>query len=255
MKATQINRVHNILRNVVSLNASEVVRLAHPGNESSPILVSTLNLQHLRHCADSEDFYRIYKSSRIIVSDGMPIVWLSRLLLGRKISRLTGVEICALLLSQDSPVLVLGSNVETLAAACKAVQSKRNIPIYDDYFNPANEAGYLEIAKARLKKLAPSYVILALGSPKQELLFRDLVASGLESNITFFGLGGSLDILSGQKSRAPRLLQKTGFEWIWRLGQSPKYLFWRYLSDGRFLMKLLFSRVRMGRSDNVKDHP
>jgi N-acetylglucosaminyldiphosphoundecaprenol N-acetyl-beta-D-mannosaminyltransferase len=248
MNPSEINRVRDVLKRVTSVSSSALIELALSERGSIPTLVSTLNLQHLRHCANSEEFFRIYISSKIIVADGMPIIWLCKLFLGRKITRLTGVDICERLLCQDEPVFVLGSKRDTLSAALRSVSSLNDVPIYDEYFNPSINNSYLEMAKVHLRTSDPCFVILALGSPKQELLFRDLSNERLGISAVFFGLGGSLDILSGHKKRAPIYLQKIGMEWVWRLCQSPRYLFSRYLSDGKFLLKLIFARSDNGES-------
>jgi N-acetylglucosaminyldiphosphoundecaprenol N-acetyl-beta-D-mannosaminyltransferase len=54
------------------------------------------------------------------------------------------------------------------------------------------------------------------------------------------GIGGSVDVLAGQTRRAPRLLQRAGLEWAYRLAQEPRRLFGRYLVGNiRFLLLVL----------------
>ena len=54
------------------------------------------------------------------------------------------------------------------------------------------------------------------------------------------GIGSALDILSGEKRRAPKLMKDFYLEWLWRLILEPKRLFKRYLGDFLFLIRLFF---------------
>ena len=53
------------------------------------------------------------------------------------------------------------------------------------------------------------------------------------------GIGGTLDFITGRVKRAPRWMQRSGMEWLYRLAQEPRRLAWRYLvNDPRFLLVL-----------------
>ncbi|MEI9901845.1 MAG: WecB/TagA/CpsF family glycosyltransferase [Hyphomicrobium sp.] len=54
--------------------------------------------------------------------------------------------------------------------------------------------------------------------------------------------GGLFNFLSGQRSRAPGWMQRTSLEWVWRLGQEPKRLFWRYAMTSPQPLYLLVTR-------------
>ena len=69
----------------------------------------------------------------------------------------------------------------------------------------------------------PDVLVVCLGAPKQEKWISEN-ADKLPQAALFIGLGGSLDVWSGRVRRAPRCVQKSGFEWLWRMGASPKKL-------------------------------
>jgi N-acetylglucosaminyldiphosphoundecaprenol N-acetyl-beta-D-mannosaminyltransferase len=247
MELSRLERVLDVLQRVTSITRADLLNSCLEASEDSSNLVSTLNLQHLRQIAQSEDFYHIYKNSHFIVADGVPIVWLVQVFFGRRISRLAGVEICKEILCHPAKSVVIGSTHETLSRALTEMQSLSQVEIFDEVFQVGSEALLKEPVRSFLVSNLPRFVILALGSPKQEYLFRSLSDIKLSENMTFFGLGGSLDILSGKKTRAPLILQNSGLEWFWRLCQSPRQLFPRYASDGKFLFELMFSKRRMGK--------
>jgi N-acetylglucosaminyldiphosphoundecaprenol N-acetyl-beta-D-mannosaminyltransferase len=53
------------------------------------------------------------------------------------------------------------------------------------------------------------------------------------------GVGGSFDVLAGEVSRAPRSMQNAGFEWLYRIYQEPKRMWWRYFSTNAVYAGLL----------------
>ena len=85
------------------------------------------------------------------------------------------------------------------------------------YMSAADEAQLTE----QLLDERPDFVLVAMGSPRQELLMQRLYAT---HPAVYIGLGGSFDIFAGAKRRAPRWLQDRGLEWAYRLGREPARL-------------------------------
>jgi N-acetylglucosaminyldiphosphoundecaprenol N-acetyl-beta-D-mannosaminyltransferase len=78
----------------------------------------------------------------------------------------------------------------------------------------------------------PDFLAVCLGAPKQELwMFNNKEAL---RGILMAGLGGSLDVLAGTVKRAPKWIQKTGFEWLYRALRQPSRIK-RLLIIPRFL--------------------
>lgn len=75
------------------------------------------------------------------------------------------------------------------------------------------------------------YTLLAVGSPQQEILACKLQASGAATGIGLC-IGASLQFLSSEKTRAPRVVQQLSLEWLYRLAQEPRRMWRRYLIDG-----------------------
>lgn len=73
----------------------------------------------------------------------------------------------------------------------------------------------------------PDVVFVGLGFPKQEAFSQ--VLHSAHSSTWFIGCGGSIAMLAGEVSRAPRWVQALGAEWLYRLAQEPRRLFRRYI--------------------------
>ena len=76
---------------------------------------------------------------------------------------------------------------------------------------------------ATIEQLKPDYVFVALGTPKQERLISNLQV--VHEQAVYMGIGGSLDILAGQKNRAPKLFRVLGVEFLHRLLREPHRIF------------------------------
>ena len=82
----------------------------------------------------------------------------------------------------------------------------------------------------------PDTVWIGLGAPKQELWMNAIAP--LAPSTLFFGVGAAFDFLTETKTRAPRWMQKSGTEWIYRLAQEPGRLWQRYLIGNLTFLKL-----------------
>jgi exopolysaccharide biosynthesis WecB/TagA/CpsF family protein len=85
----------------------------------------------------------------------------------------------------------------------------------------------LEQTIAEINALGPDILWLCLGVPREQAFCLDN-ASRLKNVGVVKTAGGLLDHIAGKIPRAPRWVQRTGFEWLWRLLMEPRRLFWRY---------------------------
>jgi exopolysaccharide biosynthesis WecB/TagA/CpsF family protein len=90
-------------------------------------------------------------------------------------------------------------------------------------------------------------ILLAVGSPRQEMVARELALRGKATG-TALCIGASLGFLAGSERRAPVWLQRAGFEWAWRLAQNPGRMWRRYLVHCPAVLRLLW-RERKNKSN------
>ena len=128
-----------------------------------------------------------------------------------------------------------------LFGAKKEVLEKLREKIEKEYSNVkvvGTVDGYVEDKNSvfdEIKEKEPDVVLVALGIPAQEkLIYENL--SKFKKGI-FVGVGGSFDVLSGMKKRAPKIFIKLKLEWLYRILREPKRLKRFYNSNIKFLMK------------------
>lgn len=182
----------------------------------------------------------------LINADGQPIIWVSRLLQSPLKERVTGIDLFDVLIARCAerglrPYLV-GARREVVAKTVDVL--KRKYPKLqfagwrDGYWSAEEEAGVVqEIRKAR-----PDVLCIAVGSPKQELF---LCKWKKEMQVPFvMGVGGSFDVTAGVLKRAPRWMQDSGLEWLFRLAQEPRRLWRRYLIEDMAFFRLVWREWR-----------
>jgi len=106
------------------------------------------------------------------------------------------------------------------------------------------ENGYFENFKPSLGRIVSSnasFVLAAMGFPKQELFLNELFS--IKPNIIGMGVGGSFDVLSGKKKRAPKIFISLGLEWLYRLISEPKRAK-RMLVLPKFAILALFWKIK-----------
>jgi N-acetylglucosaminyldiphosphoundecaprenol N-acetyl-beta-D-mannosaminyltransferase len=176
-------------------------------------------------------------SAELVVADGMPIVWAARLARTPLPERVAGSDLLMSLAraARDASLSVSLIGGPPGAAELAAARLRSEIPgvaVVGALTPPIGfdaTLGDISKIKAHLDADDPAIVFVGLGFPKQELLIRRLRQD--YPHMWFLGIGGGIDMLSGQVSRSPGYLQKLGLEWLYRLLQEPKRLARRYLAD------------------------
>jgi len=217
--------------------------------KKQPAYIVTANADFVAQTHEDADLHLIVFHAERVVCDGMPLVWLSRLFGARLPERVAGsdmvFELFKLCQRRQWRIYFLGSDPATLKTATDyltetypglKVAGSHSPPIA-----PVHEWANEEIIED-IRKTRPHLLLVAVGCPKQERwIYQHYQESGVPLSI---GIGASLDFISGKQVRAPRWMQKTGMEWLWRIGTDPGRLAKRYWKDLRFLLILT---IRQGR--------
>ena len=209
--------------------------------------VVTPNLDIVRRCTKDLPFAALVSESEVVVADGMPLVWASRLQGTPLPQRVAGSDLIKSLSAEAArrgrSIFLLGGSPGTAEGAAAVLKANSpGLSVVGTYCPPLGfEEKPHEISRlvSTIQNARPDIVWVALGSPKQELLI-DRIREILPGT-WWLGVGVSFSFLTGHVRRAPRWLQKIGLEWTHRLYQEPRRLFKRYVMVGIPFASRLFA--------------
>jgi len=220
----------------------------------SPFFVATLNVDFVTNAVKGWPFggnvelWGYLKRADLVTADGMPIVLLSRLLGCRLPERVTGAdmvpEICRRFAEEGLSVYVLGGDKVAVEEAFAKLGGNQTIKLvgHDDSFVRLDE-DQPEIVE-RINAAKTDLLFVALGNPKQEL-WMGRNAAKLRVPV-MIGVGGTFNFIAGRVKRAPKWMQKSGLEWVYRIIQEPGRL-WRRYAYGLVKFSWLSLRAVLGR--------
>ena len=200
-------------------------------------VVNTLSwrLKNIRH----PELLDILRRADLVTADGMPLVWISRLLGVPLKERVTGADLVPRLAEEaakrQKSLFFLGGKGDVGEKAADVLKSRYSdlkiAGVYSPFVHVEGEA--IAVAEKEDERIVDEVnrsgadiLLLAFGNPKQEVWF-DRNRDRLKVPVSI-GIGGTYEFIVGSVSRAPEWMQKTGMEWIYRITQDPKRLIKRY---------------------------
>ncbi len=199
-----------------------VERLVDLGSKKRGNLVATVDSSGLVMAQDDEELLKIYQNAAHCTPDSQGVVWGLRRK-GRTLGRVSGVDLAVRLCSAAErlgwSVYLLGAKPGIADQAAKnlteAHPDLRIVGVRHGYFDSAED----EKIASEIAESNPDIIFAAMGIPRQEK-FLSANSETLNARL-MMGVGGTLDVLSGEVSRAPRFFQKIHVEWLWRLILNP----------------------------------
>lgn len=198
---------------------------------------------------DSEISDMIYNKNNLIVPDGISIVKTSNILGYSIKERITGVDLAEHLLTLANEnkykVYLFGASEDVMDKLTNAISTK-----YPNINLVGGTNGYIKDKDGvmnYIKTTNPDIVMLALGIPLQEKLINKHI-NDFKKGI-FIGVGGSFDVLSGTKKRAPRIFIKLNLEWLYRIASEPKRITRFIKHNIKYLIVILKEKLN-GNVDN-----
>ena len=190
-----------------------------------------------------------HRQAFMVLPDGMPLVWLGRMLGFRSMTRVYGPDLMERTFADPRgrrlKHFFYGSNPAVISRLCKLLRTRfGDFDLVGTYSPPMQPIGYAEREEviAYIRECNPDLIWVGLSTPKQELwmqMHMPKIASGIA-----IGVGAAFDLVSGTTIQAPRWIQRSGFEWLFRLAIEPKRLFRRYIfivpKFLQFLLQTLF---------------
>lgn len=231
--------ISEYLRRIFSGTAEEYFKRAESALLTGKrLFVVTANPEIIMHADKDESIRQLLLSPEAeIIPDGISVVKAMRSLGLPAKERITGVDLAARLLASAGQagmtVYLLGAKEGVVSALAKKLQ--KQYPQMTVHYHNGYDGDKDQIFRG-IADLSPDLVLVGLGVPAQELLiFRHL--SAFKKGV-LVGVGGSFDVLSGSKKRAPKLFVKTNTEWLYRIACEPQRLgrFWN--NNVKFLFQV-----------------
>ena len=197
--------------------------------------IATVNVDFLVNALDDADLHTLLQDTAVNVADGLPVVWSVRLAGFQIRERVAGVDLVSGIVAESSRrgwrVHFFGSAPGVAEQAVELLRTRHPAAVVTGaggpFISDVDDVG--EAVLDEIASHAPDILCVALGNPKQE---RFIAAHRNRLRIpVMIGIGGSLDMLVGDRRRAPVWAQRSGIEWVFRAVQEPRRLGKRYARD------------------------
>lgn len=232
------------------LSVEETVRLALRAMQGgSSITHVALNVAKFVKMRTDEELRRDVEQADILGIDGMGLVFALKLFGQQRVERVSGVDLMYALLEKCADLnlrpFVLGARQDVLERAAAVARQRwprlEFAGLRNGYFSAADEANVVE----QIRASAADCLFVAMPTPRKERFLHRYRGT---LDVPFvMGVGGSIDVLAGKVSRAPQWMQGSGLEWLHRLLQEPRKMFWRYASTNAafaaIVVKALLGRL------------
>lgn len=199
----------------------------------------TPNVDHLVKLQKDKDFYDVYQKAEWVVCDSKILYLMSKLLKEPLPEAIPGSSFFTAYYmyhknDQNCKIFLLGAAEGIAEKAMKNINEKVGRRIVVGAHSPSygfekNEQECEELVRI-VNESGANVLLVGVGAPKQEkwiMKYRDRM-SGVD---VFMALGATIDFEAGTLKRAPKVWQKCGMEWLYRVIKEPKRLFKRYFVD------------------------
>lgn len=230
--------VDNLTMNEVLVEIDKLIQ----ANKNAYVV--TPNVDHIVQLERGGELVQVYKNADLILTDGKPLIWISKWYGTPIKEKISGSDLfpllCKMAAEKEYTMFFLGAS-EGVAAKAAENLSKRFpglnvVGVYSPPYGFEKDENEIEKIERLIKSAKPHILIVGLGCPKQELFifhYKDRLGVPLS-----LGLGASLDFEAGNIKRAPRWMGDHGLEWLYRIFQDPKRLAKRYLIDDKKIFSL-----------------
>ncbi|TGE31902.1 WecB/TagA/CpsF family glycosyltransferase [Desulfosporosinus sp. Sb-LF] len=213
--------------------------------ENNSAYVVTPNLDHIVILEKDDEFAKVYKNADLILADGKPLIWISKLLGTSIKEKVSGSdifpEICQMAAMKGYSIYILGAaNGVAAKAAANLKEQYMGLNIVGTYSPPFGfEKNTNELEKIRklITEANPDILAVSLGSPKGEkFIYHHLHEYSVPLSIS---IGATIDFEAGNVKRAPKWMSKVGLEWLYRTIKEPKRLAKRYWNDAVSIVPII----------------
>ena len=237
--------------NIDALSFDEVISIVEQKllSDRKPNYIVTPNAQHIVILQKDRHFQKIYHNAFLSVPDGVPLLWAAKLMNAPLKGRVNGTDLfeklCEVSAEKGFKVFLLGGRPQaadrTAEVLCQKHPQLQIVGTYCPPYGFEQDTKEPEKIEAKIKAAAPDILFVALGSPKQEKwIDANYQKLGIPISI---GIGASFEFVSGMVRRAPKWMQKLGWEWLYRLLVEPRRLWKRYIFGNALFIFLVLKQL------------
>ena len=212
--------------------------------------VVTPNVDHAVLLQESEGLQKSYRDADLILADGHPIVWASRILRQPLPERVAGSELVPKLFDSYEQagrlkVFLLGAQEGVGLRAATNMKKMwprvETVGVYSPPMGFEKDEQECDNILERIASCQPDVVVVGFGAPKQEIWVQKHYQQ-IEAKAALC-VGATIDFLAGEKKRAPVWMQRGGLEWLHRMCSEPKRLVKRYAKDAWVFPQLVWRQM------------
>ncbi|GAB4335164.1 MAG: exopolysaccharide biosynthesis glycosyltransferase VpsK [Calditrichia bacterium] len=241
-----MNRVDFLGFQLDNLSMSETIsKIGKIIEQRKPVQHVVLNAAKIVQAVGSPSLRETINSCGLINADGQAVVWAARLLGIPLKERVAGVDLMYEIMKYAPQkgwrIFFLGAKEEVVQAVVH--RAKKEFPginiagFRNGYFTDDEEAVLVE----QIASSKPDILFVGISSPKKEIFLNKYLD---KLNVPFcMGVGGSFDVFAGIVKRAPKILQKMGMEWFYRVIQEPRRMWKRYAKTNPIFIYLVLRAV------------
>lgn len=207
----------------------------------TPKYVATVNVDFLVNTLSwipgkikCRELYNVLNTAELVTADGMPLVWLSKILGNNLKERVTGADLVPRLVAaavrKNISFYFLGGREGSAKMAAKKLSDQNPYLSIKGCLSPLLNINETDLDVIdQINGSGADILLIALGNPKQEIWFQR--NKHLIKIPVSIGVGATFEFIAGKVSRSPIWMQNSGLEWIYRLYQEPRRLWKRYCVD------------------------
>jgi N-acetylglucosaminyldiphosphoundecaprenol N-acetyl-beta-D-mannosaminyltransferase len=221
--------------------------------QRQPHYVCVTSVHGIVESQGNNSLRRVHNAADLVTPDGMPLVWLARLHGLEHVERVYGPDLmlalCHRSISKGYRHFLYGGAEgvpDRLANRLKRrYPGLRIVGSYSPPFRPLTDEEDKQTVQA-INEANPDVVWIGLSTPKQERWMAEHI--GRLTAPVLVGVGAAFDFHSGLKRQAPRWMQRSGLEWLFRLANEPQRLWRRYLvNNPLFTLLVLLQALNLKR--------
>ncbi len=217
-------------------------------------MICVANVHMLIEAWRNSLFADVLRYADLVTPDGMPLVWMLKLLGAKQSQRVAGMDIfqsvCKQAAADQISIFLLGSSPEVLDKISQRLNMEfpmiKIAGTKSPQFRPLGSTADMELVQT-INASGARILFVALGCPKQELWMaqhRDKIQS------VMIGVGGVFPVYAGVLKETPKFMQKSGLEWLFRLFQEPQRLWKRYATTIPIFIWLMLKQFVYSKSNS-----